>query len=66
MARDGRAEATAVLHGRSVVVGTGRIHDHRLRLTFRHLRRGRYGLTLLRLRAHHGQVVIGHTSLEIS
>jgi hypothetical protein len=66
MARDGRAEATAVVHGRTIVVGSGRIRDRRLRLTFRHLKRGRYWLTLLQLRAHHRPVVIGHTSLEIS
>jgi hypothetical protein len=66
MARDARAEAVALVHGRVRVVATGRIRDHRLRLTYRQLRRGRYGLTLLELRAHQRPVVIGHTSLVIS
>jgi hypothetical protein len=65
MAGDLRAEAVAVIGGRSRIVATGRIRDRKLRLTFRHLARGRYHLTLLALRAHHKPLTIGHTSLVV-
>jgi len=35
-------------------------------LTFVHLKRGRYDLTLYEFAAHHRQHAIGHTSLVIS
>jgi hypothetical protein len=35
-------------------------------LTFKHLERGRYRITLLRLRAHEHPLTIGKTSLVIS
>jgi len=66
LARNARAEAVVDIDGRVRVVATGRIRHRKLRLTFRHLKRGRYRLTLLELRAHHRPVVIGHTSLVIS
>jgi hypothetical protein len=66
LARDARAEAIADIRGRDRVVATGRVRDRRVRLTFRQLKHGRYGLTLLELRAHQRPLVIGHTSLVIS
>jgi hypothetical protein len=66
LARDARAEAIGNLHGHSTVLATGRVRDGKLRLTFRRLHRGRYGLTLLELRPHRAPLVIGHTSLVIS
>jgi hypothetical protein len=61
-----RAEATARVDGRTVVVGTGRVRDHRLVLTYRHLQRGRYRLTLVALGSHHERELLGHSSLVIS
>jgi hypothetical protein len=66
MARDARAEAVAEVGGRVRVVATGRIRDRKLRLTYRHLTRGRYRLTLLELHGREHPLVIGHTSLVIS
>jgi hypothetical protein len=60
-----RVEAVATMHGRRRVVGTGKIRHHRMTLHFRHLRRGRYRLTLLRMRPHHRPQVIGHTTLYV-
>jgi hypothetical protein len=59
------AEAVAEVNGRSGVVGTGTIRDRRLRLTFRHLRAGRYRLTLLELPADGKPVVVGHSALRV-
>jgi hypothetical protein len=47
-------------------VGTGRIRNHKLKLKFKHLHRGRYRLTLNLLRAHHRPRVIGHTTLTVT
>ncbi len=60
-----RVEATAKIDGRTRVVATGTIRHHRLGLTFGHLKRGRYRLTLLRLRAHRRPLVIGHATLTV-
>jgi hypothetical protein len=65
-ARDGRAVATARVHGKTTVVGTGRIRGHRFSLKLAHLRPGRYRLTLVELRPHHRPVVVGHTTLTVS
>jgi hypothetical protein len=61
-----RAQATATVGGRTVVVATGRVRGHRLRLTFQQLKRGHYKLTLWQLRGHAKREVIGHTSPVIS
>ncbi len=61
-----RAEATARLGRKTTIVASGRIHGHQLRLTFRHLGRGEYKLTLLELRANRKPLSIGHTTLVIS
>jgi hypothetical protein len=66
MVREARAEAVAEIGGRVRVVATGRIRDRKLRLTYRHLTRGRYRLTLLEFLGHHKMAAIGHTSLVIS
>ena len=47
-------------------MGTGRIRNHRLKLKFKHLHRGRYRLTLKLLGPHHKRTVIGHTTLTIT
>lgn len=60
-----RAKATVTVNGRTEVVGTGRVRHHQLVITFRHLRRGRYRLTLIELQP--GQrTVIGHTTLTVT
>ncbi|MBV8927807.1 MAG: hypothetical protein JO152_01610 [Mycobacteriaceae bacterium] len=65
LVRGARAEATIMVHGRATVIGTGRVREHRAELTFRHLRRGHYRLTLMEL-AHGKRTVIGHTTLTVS
>jgi hypothetical protein len=65
-ARDGRAVATVRVNGRTTVIGTGRIRNHKLSLKLARLRAGRYRLTLVELRPHHRAVVIGHTTLTVS
>ena len=59
--------ATTMVAGHVRLIGRGRIAHHKLTLTLRHLRlrRGHYRITVL-ARIHHKQVVIGHTSLNIS
>jgi streptogramin lyase len=61
-----RAQATAKIDGKRTVVARGEIRDHKLVLTFVHLRRGRYDLTLYEFGAHSHRQTIGHTSLVIS
>jgi hypothetical protein len=61
-----RADATAKIDGKRTVVARGEVRDHKLVLTFVHLKRGRYDLTLYEFAAHHRQHAIGHTSLVIS
>jgi Collagen triple helix repeat (20 copies) len=63
--RNAHAEATAEVHGKTEVIGTGRIRSHQLVLSFWHLRRGHYRLTLIEL-THGRRVVIGHTTLTVS
>lgn len=58
-------KATALVHGRVRVVGHGQVKGRKLRLKLRHLKRGRYHLTLLR-RTRHTWVVTGHSTLVIS
>ena len=59
-------QAIATVHGHRRVVAHGRLHHHKLKLVFRHLRRGRYRLTIVALGAHGKKTVIGHTSIVIS
>lgn len=66
MVSGARAEATVMVHRRTRVVATGRVRGHKLVLRFKHLKRGRYNLTLWQVRAHHQRQMIGHTSLVIS
>jgi hypothetical protein len=66
MAGDARAEAIVDVRGHGRIAARGRVRDGKLRLTFYLLRRGRYRLTLLELRAHRAPLVIGQTSLVIS
>ena len=42
--------ARALVHGRRVVIGHGWLRHHRLKITFKHLHRGRYRVTLLEQR----------------
>jgi hypothetical protein len=63
--RNAQAEATAKIHGKTEVIGTGRIRAHRVVLSFQHLSRGHYRLTLIEL-THGERVVIGHTTLTVS
>jgi VCBS repeat protein/HYDIN/CFA65/VesB family protein len=61
-----RAEATARIKGKTTIVARGEVRDHKLVLTFTHLKRGRYQLTLVEFGAHGHHKTIGHTSLVIS
>ena len=61
-----RVVAILAVDGRRRVAGRGTVEGHKLRLTLRHLHRGRYRLTLLELERHNRRVVIGHTSLVVS
>jgi len=47
-------------------VAIGTIRNHKLKLKFAHLHRGRYRLTLIERRPHHQRLVIGHTTLTVS
>ncbi len=58
--------ATARVHGRTRVIARGRIRRHKLGLTFRHLHRGRYGVTLLALGSHGARVPIGYTTIVVT
>ena len=44
----------------------GTIRNHKLKLTFKHLHRGRYHLTLAELQPHKKPLVIGHTTLTVA
>jgi hypothetical protein len=57
--------ATARVHGRAQVIARGRIRHHRLTLTFRHLRPGRYLVTLLALQRDRAPVLIGRTMILV-
>jgi hypothetical protein len=57
--------ATANVRGHVVVVARGQIRNHKLRLTFRHLQRGRYQVALLKLKPHHKTALIGHSTIVI-
>jgi hypothetical protein len=57
--------ARALVHGRRVVIGHGWLRHHRLKITFKHLHRGRYRVTLLEQRAH-GSLLIGHTTIVVT
>lgn len=65
-ANDGPVVATANRQGHTRVIARGRIHHHRLTLTFRQLHRGRYRVTLLKPRAHHKPTVIGQTTITVT
>ena len=65
-AKDGAVIATARIHGRSQVIARGRVRHHRLSLTFKHARRGRYRATLLELRGHRPPALIGSTTLVVT
>ncbi|HET6871027.1 MAG TPA: hypothetical protein VFH80_34265, partial [Solirubrobacteraceae bacterium] len=64
-AKDGAVIATVTKHRHTRVIARGRIRHHRLTLTFKHLKRGRYRLTLLELE-HGRRIVIGQTTLTVS
>ena len=65
---DGEVLATAKLHGRTETIGRGRVHDDKLvlRMTFRHVRRGRYAVTLREQTARGNSIVIGHTTVYVT
>ena len=64
--RDGtRADATATIDGHTQVIATGRVIAHRLKLTFRHLKPGRYRFRLWELHDHH-RTALGCSSIAIS
>jgi hypothetical protein len=65
-ARTARIEATAKIHGRNVVLGRGTIHDHKLRITLKHLHRGHYRITVRDLKRHGKSVVLERTTLTVS
>jgi hypothetical protein len=65
-AKDGPVIATATVHGTTRVVARGHIRHHRLRLTFSHLSRGRYRVTLLELRHHQAAAVLGRTTIVVT
>jgi hypothetical protein len=65
-AKDGPVVAVANRRGRGRVIARGRIHHHHLVLTFRHLQRGQYRVTLLEPRRHHRPIVVGHTTITIT
>ena len=65
-ARDGAVLAVSAVGGHRRVVAHGRLRHHRLTLAFRHLRRGRYQLTLVAVGAHGKKTVIGHTFIMVS
>jgi hypothetical protein len=48
------------------VIGRGRIHDHRLTLTFKNLHRGRHHATLLDMRPHRPPVLIARTTIVVT
>ena len=58
-------EATTNVHGRRQIVARGTIRRHNLKLTLKHLHRGRYRLTLLELKSHGRSKVIGHIRLTV-
>jgi hypothetical protein len=60
-----RAEATTKVNGKIKMIGTGTVRQHKLVLTFNHLHRGHYRLTLTEL-THGKRVLIGHTMLTVS
>ena len=65
MDANARVEATTNVHGRRQIVGRGTIRRHKLKLTLKHLHRGRYRLTLLKLKSHGRSEVIGHITLTV-
>jgi serine/threonine-protein kinase len=65
-AKDVNVLAVAKLGDHRRVIARGRLRHHKLTLVFRHLRRGRYQLTLLAIGAHGKRTVIGHTSIVIN
>jgi hypothetical protein len=65
-AKDVSVLAVGKFHGHSRVIARGRLRHHRLTLVLRHLRRGRYQLTLVAVGAHGKRTVIGHTSVVVS
>ena len=66
MARDATVIATANVDGRTRVIGHGRLRHHSLTLTFKHVHRGHYRVTLLEPRAHRAPVMIGWTTLIVT
>jgi hypothetical protein len=65
-AKAGAVNATVSKHGHTRVIARGRIRHHRLTLTFKHLHRGRYRLTLVQLHPHRASVVIGAITLVVT
>jgi hypothetical protein len=61
-----KAIAIAKVNGHRRVIARGRIRHHKLTLVCRHLRRGRYKLTLLEVGRHGRRTVIGHTSIAVT
>jgi len=64
--RDGAVVlAVARIAGHSRVIARGHLRHRSLTLVFRHLRRGRYQLTLIALGTHGKRTVIGHSSIVV-
>jgi hypothetical protein len=62
--RDGeKAFATAEVGGHSRVIATGSVKHHRLRLSYRKLKPGRYKVSLMN---GHRRVLVGHTSMSVT
>jgi hypothetical protein len=60
-----RAVAISTVHGRRQILGRGTVRRYTVKLTFSHLRPGRYQLELYELVGHR-RVLIGDTTLSIS
>ena len=61
-----RVDAISALRGHAVVVATGRVVNHQVRLTFPHLKHGRYRFTLYELGAGHARTTLGRSMIAIS
>lgn len=58
--------ATIRVHGHRRVIARGRIRHHRITLTYRHLHKGRYRVTLTELIGHGQRLAVGTTTLVIT
>jgi hypothetical protein len=64
--KDAPVVATARVHGRTRVLARGRLRHNKLTLSFTHLKRGRYRVTLVEQLGHGRTMVIGRTTLVIT